>query len=226
MALTIKECQRRVHLLNCGAVSLSVASNYLARRPHLPRTAKLCNFDSLSYNVSLMSDRDSDCSYLSCRKPCFEAYRMSLCHLLIVTLETWLVFLLRRRRAISFHLLQIASDRSFASFSWRLSTMSERFTSCSLLKSRWPSLDAARTSAYHLLFVMFALSLRALVSKSLVNLFHLPTAFNEANFACWSRNFAIIRLMLRCCKLSIEHLPEAEAFYISRVHLTSVGLRF
>ena len=183
MALTIKECQRRVHLLNFGAVSLCVASNYPAMRPHLPMTAKLCNFDSLSYNVSLMSDRDSDCSYRSCRKPCFEAYRMSLCHLFIVTLETWLVSLLRRRRAISLHLLQMASDRSFASFSWRLNTMSERFTSCSLLKSRWPSLDAASTSAYHLLFVIFSLSLRALVSKSFINLFHLPTAFSEVNLA-------------------------------------------
>jgi hypothetical protein len=73
---------------------------------------------------------------------------------------------------------------------------------------------------------MFALSLRALVSKACVNLFHLPAATNEAALAYCSRNLAITRLMLRFCKLLIEHLPFVEAFCISRLHLISVGLRF
>ena len=117
MALTIKECQRRLHLLNVYATLLFAPSNYRAMRPHLPTMAKLCNFDSLSYKVSFMSDKESDYNYRSCKKPCFEACRMSLCHLFIVALDTWLVFLLRRRRAISLHFLQMANDRSFASFS-------------------------------------------------------------------------------------------------------------
>ena len=88
MALIIRECQRRWHLLNVDAVLLVFCSSCRAIRPHFPTIARLCSFDSLSYKVSLISERDSDYKDRSWRNPYFEAYRMSLCHLFIVALDT------------------------------------------------------------------------------------------------------------------------------------------